>query len=75
MLLKRRSLPVVSAQGIGLLRYAGFMSSALAPALWMRRVALIGPARMSNFTNLVPPLTVVVGVAPAQWGSATHRPG
>lgn len=62
---------VPSAAGLGLILYAGVMASAIASALWMYGIAAIGPSRMTNFTNLVPPLTVAAAVAflgePLHW--------
>ncbi|MDB5414696.1 MAG: EamA family transporter [Rubritepida sp.] len=53
----------ITTGGIAIVLYAGVVASAMAPFLWMRGIATIGPSRMASFSNLVPVLTAAAAVA------------
>lgn len=49
----------LSQSGILMLIFAGFFASLAAPCLWIVGIDVIGPQRMTSFTNLVPITTAV----------------
>jgi drug/metabolite transporter (DMT)-like permease len=52
----------VSIQNLPLILYAGGAASVVAPLLWMRGVASLGPARASTFMNLFPLTTALIAI-------------
>ena len=49
----------INAHNWGLVAFAGTMASIVAPVLWMKTIARLGPSRSSIFFNLTPVCTAV----------------
>ncbi len=54
--------PAVPASSLPLILYAGIPASVIAPWLWMRGLATLGPARASSTINLMPVFITVIAM-------------
>lgn len=53
----------VTADNVAIVMYAAIFPSLLAPLLWLKSIALIGPNRTSIFMNVLPVFTALIAVS------------